>query len=108
MTDHVELIARVFCEHMLKGRKPHADGTPAHVRSWEHGSKAWIGHTKCFFAALAAEGLVIVPREPTEAMIEAGDELMPHARGTETHAISGGRVPEDYYRAMIAAGGDGT
>ncbi len=47
---------------------------------------------------------VIVPKEPTEAMIEAGDDLCPVARGTESWVI-GGNVPcETIYKAMLAAG----
>ena len=50
-----------------------------------------------------AAGYAIVPREPTEAMIEAGDDICPIARGTETHRMAGGVVPQDYWRAMIEA-----
>lgn len=54
-------------------------------------------------ADLERAGWVIVPAEPTEDMINAGDDLVPIARGTETHRMMGGAVPEDFWRAMIAA-----
>lgn len=60
--------------------------------------------TRALVEALGAIGFVIVPKEPNEAMLDAGDELLPYARGTETHKIAGGKVPEDYYRAMVEAG----
>ena len=55
--------------------------------------------------AAALAGHVVVPREPTEAMIAAGDDLVPVARGTESYVMSRGRngYPEDIYRAMISA-----
>lgn len=41
-------------------------------------------------------------KEPTEAMIEAVDDLLPFSRGTETHAMAGGFTPEAFHRAMHA------
>lgn len=58
-------------------------------------------------AALAVDGLCLVPKEPTEAMIEAGDDLIPISRCTETYRMSGAAYPEDIYRAMIGAASDG-
>ncbi len=108
MTDHLESIARGFCEHMLKGRKPHSDGTPAHERSWQHGSKAWIGHTEAFIAALSAAGLVIVPRDALAQVTQALKG--PGYLIRELQAISsiqGDGCPlRQLERAMIAVGGD--
>ena len=42
-------------------------------------------------------------KEPTEAMVSEGDELFPFARGTESHAMSGGLTPEKVFRAMLTA-----
>ena len=54
-------------------------------------------------ANAAARAAIEAMREPTEAMIDAGDDICPIARGTESHKMSGGVVPEDYWRAMIDA-----
>lgn len=55
----------------------------------------------------AAQAVAVIAiaamREPTAEMIEAADEICPIARGTESHRISGGKVPEDYWHAMIDA-----
>lgn len=48
-------------------------------------------------------GWKLVPEEPTAEMIAAGNDLLPFTRGTETHRMVGGKVPEDYYRAMLSA-----
>ncbi len=115
-----DVIARAFCKHMLKGRKPHSDGTPADERSWQHGSEAWIGHTEAFIAALADAGLVIVPSEPTEAMIQAwSDRTDSEGDCPCERKIAQNWRPEDYskewarvnakadWRVMLtAAGGD--
>lgn len=53
--------------------------------------------------AACPEGWMLVPKEPTPEMVQAGDDLCPIARGTETHRMSGSRAPEDYYRAMLGA-----
>lgn len=46
-----------------------------------------------------------VPEEPTEEMIEAGDDLIPVTRGTESYLIGRGRngAPENIFRAMLSA-----
>ena len=50
-------------------------------------------------AALESAGLVLVPRDPTEAMLEAGDKVLWHDVDLQlTH-----EVWERVYRAMIAA-----
>lgn len=51
--------------------------------------------------AIEQAGFVVVPKEPTEAMIEAGEELIPVARGTESRR--GTPNPEDVFAAMIEA-----
>ena len=45
----------------------------------------------------------MLQRGPTEATIATLDELLPYARGTETHRLAGGQIPEDYWRAMLSA-----
>ena len=60
----------------------------------EYATAAIEAHEK----ALEAEGLVIVPREPTDAMIEAGGEvLMPMIK--ETRSFNQRYI----YKAMLAA-----
>lgn len=63
--------------------------------SWEHCAQSqWERDARAGIEAM---------REPTQTMIDAGDEICPVARGTESHMMSGGKVPEDYWRAMIVA-----
>jgi len=57
----------------------------------------------CTAAELTRLRAEIIPREPTEIMISAADAINPISRGTETHKMAGGKNPEDYYRAMVAA-----
>lgn len=80
-----------------------ADLPPYRRPPWDSEAHIWRPIADAAIAALEASGSCIAPLEPTEAMIEAGDDICPIARGTETHRMTGGRVPEDYYRAMIAA-----
>ncbi len=54
-------------------------------------------------AAMDAAGWVWVPREPTEAMVIAADDVSPIQRGTESHKIAGAILPEDYWQAMVEA-----
>ncbi|MAN46303.1 MAG: hypothetical protein CMF04_08905 [Hyphomonas sp.] len=54
--------------------------------------------------ALAEEGYVIVPREPTEAMSEMGRFAMRFQMGSEIPHLD---EPNRIYRAMIAAEGEG-
>lgn len=44
-----------------------------------------------------------IPRETTAEMIEAGEDLIPVARGTESRKIGGVPNPEDIWRAMYDA-----
>ncbi len=46
-----------------------------------------------------AKAVLSVLLEPDEAMIEAGEELIPWSRGTETRFMAPG--PEDIFTAMI-------
>ena len=61
------------------------------------GAGITIGEARMALSALEAAGYVVVLKEPTEAMIEAGVEAM---LASET---CGGEVT-NIYRAMIAAG----
>ena len=53
----IEAGARVLCSEMTD--------------SWAHGKKYWRCVMQSVITALAAEGLVVVPKEPTVAMIDA-------------------------------------
>ena len=92
MADHAELIARACAS------KDHRDigVCPIH---WET--------AEVILAALAAEGRVIVPEEPTKAMTDAGliSGMAQKGKSPKLH-YRNFRVG-DAYRAMIkAAGGD--
>lgn len=54
-------------------------------------------------AALDAAGFVVVPREPTEAMVVAGDERIIEVLNDHTFALRPRTPADDAYRAMIAA-----
>ena len=60
-----------------------------------------VAESYCDMARAAIEAM----REPLLHMIEAGDDLIPVARCTETYQIARGSKghPEDIYRAMIDA-----
>lgn len=58
-------------------------------------------------AALAVDGLCLVPKEPTEAMIEAGCENNPTQWNEGTDLGFAADVANDVYRAMIAAASTG-
>lgn len=51
------------------------------------------------------EGSVVVPREPSEAMIDAIEDLIPWSPGTESRR--GMATPEQFVAAMISAGEEG-
>ena len=78
MTDPIEVIARAFCQD--SGEDPDAinmDGDlnePHLTRSWplwhEHQR-----HAETAISALNAAGLVVVPKEPTETMVDAAGEV---------------------------------
>jgi hypothetical protein len=52
-------------------------------------------------ARLERGDVVVVPKEPTAEMIEAGDDLIPVARGTESRRFMAN--PENIYKAMLCA-----
>jgi hypothetical protein len=58
-------------------------------------------------AALAVDGVALVPREPTEAMIIAGCENNPTQWNEGTDLGFAADVANDVYRAMITAASDG-
>lgn len=70
--------------------KAKRSGKESHWRAYAHGIRRTLDE-------IAALGLCIVPREPTEAMSRAGEEEMHGKFGTH----------DDAYRAMIAAAGEG-
>lgn len=76
----IEAGARVLCSEMID--------------NWSHGKKYWRSVMQSVITALAAEGLVVVPKDPTEAMLKAG-----HA-GEYNRPV--GRYA-NIYRAMLAA-----
>ncbi len=81
MTDRDDVIARALIEYEING--PHA-----------------------FDQALADAGLVIVPREPTEAMMDAGDTDIMDALSKHSVGMMHGHpehASHSVYRAMIAA-----
>lgn len=56
-------------------------------------------------AALDAAGLVVVPREPTPAMVAAAwDTIAPEKKRLGIARLGPGPGTTDVYRAMIAAG----
>lgn len=57
-------------------------------------------------AALAVDGVALVPREPTQAMIIAGCENNPTQWNEGTDLGFAADVANDVYRAMIAAASD--
>jgi len=60
-----------------------------------------------FVAALANAGLVIVPKEPTQAMANAAVDETDMGLGMSWHNRSPQMVARDCYRAMIAAAKEG-
>lgn len=89
----VESVARALCRDATEG-KISVEGAPYEAlidtiwRDWETAARAAIAaHT----AALAAAGYVIVPREPTEAMLEAKNR------------IDLGAASDDIWPTMVAA-----
>ena len=63
--------------------------------------KGWPELAAAALRAVADAGFVIVPREPTEAMLKAGEDAIPAGHGQAW------LFAKDCYAAMIAAGGVG-
>ena len=97
MTDQ-ELIARTL--HKL-GPSIFAWGA---ISAWDR--KLGMDHAGEFIAALDAEGRVIVPKEPTQGMLNAAVDATDMGAGMSWRNRSPQKVAADIYRAMIAAGGD--
>lgn len=55
-------------------------------------------------AALAVDGLVLVPQEPTEEMLDAGACY----EFQDRHIVDDGDISRDVYRAMLSAAPTGT
>jgi hypothetical protein len=107
LSDHVRaIIASAVAAERELCAKVADDYTPA---KFDGTLAAHVTGTKIAAAIRALEPasgeFVLVPREPTQEMIEAGDDLVPVARGTETYTMARGRkgYPEDIYRAMLTA-----
>lgn len=58
-------------------------------------------------AALAVDGVALVPKEPTEAMIIAGCENNPTQWNEGTDLDFAADVANDVYRAMVSAASEG-
>ena len=65
--------------------------------------KAIEDDATAILAALDAAGYVVVPREPTDEMVVAGDERIIEALNDHTFALRPITPADDAYRAMIAA-----
>lgn len=60
-------------------------------------------YADAILAALDSAGYVVVPREPTDEMVVAGDERIIEALNDHTFALRPITPADDAYRAMIAA-----
>ena len=94
MTDHIAVVARaIAADDGLDPDELRPDGQP----NW----KPYCPNAKAAIAALEAEGLVIVPVEPSEAMVEAGctaqNAIAPFGGGVDP------KFPKASYQAMLAA-----
>jgi hypothetical protein len=69
------------------------------LRPTEH-SRRWVRQAKAVLTAIEANGLVVVPREPTEAMIEAGED---QEWRMHVETVLGTDRWRRVYRAMLAA-----
>lgn len=58
--------------------------------------------TDAILTALAESGMMVVKKEPTEGMRQAGSQLVP-SRGIYGSATADQRIAEDIYRTMILA-----
>ena|SRR5690242_8454900 len=93
-SEMIERVARALCQRNCG----HIGGPDA--ESLVPGKKNWVFHTddaRAGFAALEEAGYVIVPREPTEAMVDAARD----PRVANGSPISKGA--HEVWRAMIGA-----
>lgn len=95
-------IARTFCDHWF-GR----DGAATKhkmTRDFVNGSDAWKAEAQAALTvALAVDGVALVPKEPSEAMIIAGCENNPTQWDEGTDDGFAADVANDVYRAMVSA-----
>ena len=112
MTDHVQLIAEAIlkAEGYAKGFEGLSDV----------GQKSVVEIATAIIAALAANGLVIVPREPTEAMVAAWNgsdaddvncpcdrqQRMKWMEGIDPNEWARSNATADWRAMLAAAGGD--
>lgn len=95
MMDTREAVARALAyqDSAIDDRKRYADEV------WEEYLDAADAAITAHLKALADAGYVVVPREPTEAMLDAG--FAARSKFGEAYIIEG--FEADIYRAMIAA-----
>lgn len=89
MTD--ELVERIADAMMTEANRP--ENLLRCLDSYE----SWVLARACL-SAIEAEGLVIVPREPTESMVHFGGGVTSKAYRAEAWCD-----PEDVWSAMLAA-----
>ena len=89
----IETLARAVCRKRCQYKRCHSVGSCQLATPW-HG---YIGWAESCLAALQAAGMVVMPVEPTEAMI--------HAAVTAPYGRTLGERVINEYRAMLAAGG---
>lgn len=90
MSEVVETIARAMCEN---------SGGFAWDCAPQEMKGDCLGDARAILTALEANGYAIVPCEPSEAMIEAGHDLL-----TEVGCNPISTDAADAYRAMISTG----
>jgi len=69
-----------------------------HPDDWRHFIEPAQAALRARDEWMRANGMVMVPVEPSESMVDAGDEVI-----IENSALGICRCAEDVYRAMIAA-----
>ncbi len=74
---------------------PEWDALHVSLRNW------WLGIGENILDALTAAGMVVLPREPTEAMLKSGAV----AFYGDKHDVLGGRLPSVYSAMTEAANG---
>lgn len=79
------------------------DSLPAKRWGSHLGKEECLSVAHAVFAALNAAGYAVVPKEPTERMLDAGDNLIPITRSTIMASLNS----EAIWRAMVAAAQEG-
>lgn len=90
-----EVVARASCSYRY--------GEPCYPANCDTGQcEAWL-HADAILAALAAAGFAVVPREPTEAMHDAGYAVSLGGGAGEPMHAGFPSINARIYRAMLAA-----